>query len=272
MIKTSYIQTIKELTEQVSKEIILPFFRNPDAQNIITKEHDLDVVTLADINAEKFLIKELSNIFPNAYTVGEETISKNPNLIQKVYEEELVFLLDPIDGTLNYSQGSAMFGTIISIISKGNPIGGMIYDPVMNDWVIAEIGSGAYYENKEQTKKLYKEKQRTPIFINNIFFTENSHQKITDRIGKKYGLQKENWTSAHDYRFLAMGTATGCISASIKPWDHAAGYVILEETGGKLQFLDGEKYNIQRQKGTIIAAHDKSNIEDMSSKLADILL
>lgn len=266
----SYIDDIKAAVIEANTQCVLPRFRNPAAQGLNNKTHDYDLVTLADKEAEALLIKTLKPLFPTAYIVGEETISVNSNAINGIYTEDLTLLLDPVDGTLNFTQGSPIFGTIVSVLRKGEPVAGLLYDPLMNDWVIAEKGSGAYYQNAQATKRLFQEPVRVPVFINNLSNRSDSYQALDNVLGRDYGIFRNFWSSAHDYRFMAMGSATGFLSLYCKPWDHAAGSVILEESGGKVAFLDGAPYTITRDTGPLLATQNTDAFEDIRQRLRPI--
>lgn len=267
MLSDSYIDTITALVKEANETFVLPRFRNPESQGLDNKTHAYDLVTKADKEAEAFLIDTLSNAFPQVYVVGEETISANPDSLAEIFAADVTLLLDPVDGTLNFTQGSPIFGTIVSVLKKGVPVAGIIYDPIVDDWVIAEQGSGAFYSRQAVKKPLLNEPVRVPVFINNISGSTRLKASVEEAMEGHYGILRNFWSSAHDYRFMAMGSATGFISQYCKPWDHAAGSVILTESGGKVAFLDGTAYITSRDVGPLLAVQAAESFDDIQARL-----
>ena len=133
---------VRDLVRKTAKTEIMPRFQNLSAQDVSTKSRDDDLVTKADLASEAMITAGLESLFPNAVVVGEEAISKHSSLRTKMSDHEICFVIDPIDGTWNYANGIPLFGIILSVLNYGRPIYGLLYDPVMDDYIEADLGQG----------------------------------------------------------------------------------------------------------------------------------
>ena len=116
---------------RAAKAEIMPRFRNLSDGDIRTKSHANDLVTEADTRA-------LQIAFPSALVIGEEAVAAKPDLLEGIAEAQLAFHIDPVDGTWNFAHGLPVFGVIIAATRYGKPVFGLIYDPVGDDWAIAD--------------------------------------------------------------------------------------------------------------------------------------
>lgn len=132
--------SVVEIMRDVARTEILPSWRNlsPGAIRFKTSIHD--IVTDADEAAETAITAMLRARFPGATVVGEEATAANPALLDRLAEAELAFIVDPIDGTKNFSAGLPLFGVIIGVAHRGEVIAGFILDPIGNDVAIGLRG------------------------------------------------------------------------------------------------------------------------------------
>lgn len=146
------IDDVAALMIEAGKTIILPLFHNLSPDDIATKSSDTDFVTIADRQAEFWLIERLDELFAdkwdNLLLVGEESISDDPRLERKI-KSSLAFVIDPIDGTRNFVNGSPHFCSMISLIDKGEPLIAWIYRPVDRDVLVAVAGEGVFHMQLE---------------------------------------------------------------------------------------------------------------------------
>ncbi len=88
-----------------------------------------------------------------ALFIGEESVAADPALLERLSGADLAVIVDPIDGTFNYASGLPLFGVMASVVAGGETVAGIIYDPMGNDWVIAEKGSGAWFCRADGTQE-----------------------------------------------------------------------------------------------------------------------
>src|SRR5919112_1004684 len=141
--------TVAELLRTTARAEILPRFRNLSAGAIRTKTSQLDLVTDADEAAERVIEAELLRLFPGAVVIGEEGVSRNAELLDGLGDADLAFILDPVDGTLNFASGLPLFGVMAAVVMRGEVICGIILDPISDDWAIAVRGEGAWIQRPD---------------------------------------------------------------------------------------------------------------------------
>jgi fructose-1,6-bisphosphatase/inositol monophosphatase family enzyme len=275
MIIEDKVDKLIELLEKISVTEILPNFRNLKKESIESKDYESDLVTIVDKTVETYLTKRINILFPDAIVVGEESVSENPNLLDDIQKEELVIIIDPIDGTWNYAKGISLFGVMISIVSKGETIYGIIYDPVNFDYIHAFKNGGAWSGNISQ---LYKEKHT----VSNQKICENMLGFIPYYIfGYVSGIDKRDKLintftdfervmslrcSAHEYRMLVTGSAEFNLTSNVNLWDHLAGTLIHSEAGGVTRLLTGQKYDITCKKGEILSTNNEETWNKLKEK------
>ncbi len=131
---------VAELLRNAARAEILPRFRNLAEGSIRQKTSVLDLVTDADEAAERAIEAKLLRAFPGALVIGEEAASRNPDLLRGLGEADLAFILDPVDGTLNFASGLPLFGVMAGVLRRGEVICGIILEPIVDGWAIAVRG------------------------------------------------------------------------------------------------------------------------------------
>ena len=151
------IDDVAQLMIAAGQDIILPLYQNLSADDIATKSSDSDYVTVADRDAEFWLIPRLAALLQetdsDVLVVGEESISDEPRL-EKQIGKSLAFVIDPIDGTRNFVNGSPHFCSMISLIDHGEPLIAWIYRPIDGDVLVAVAGEGVHHMLLEDGKEM----------------------------------------------------------------------------------------------------------------------
>lgn len=138
------LRELGDKLRQAAWREILPRFQQVRDLDVRAKSDATDLVTAADEAAERFLAQEFARLLPNALFVGEESAAKDPGLLDRLDQAELAVVVDPLDGTANFVAGMPLFGVMAAIVRHGKAIAGVIYDPMSDDWVMAERGGGAF--------------------------------------------------------------------------------------------------------------------------------
>ena len=147
------IHRVGALLANAARSEIMPRFQNLFAMAVRQKSSAFDVVTDADEAAEAIIAQGLKAAFSNAMIIGEEAAERDPNLLQRLGSADLAFLVDPIDGTKNFTSRLPLFGLMAAATVRGEVVGGVIYDPVCQDWAYALRGEGAWLEAEDGTTK-----------------------------------------------------------------------------------------------------------------------
>jgi fructose-1,6-bisphosphatase/inositol monophosphatase family enzyme len=254
---------VADLLRAAARTEILPRFRNLSAGAVRTKTSHLDLVTDADEAAERMIEAELRRLFPSALVVGEEGVSHNPRLLDGLDNAELAFILDPVDGTLNFASGLPLFGVMAAVVIKGEVVCGIILDPISDDWAMAVRGEGAWIQRPDGTSAPLRVSSAVPLaqMAGNVswrYLAEDLRPLVTANL-PKVAMAADLRCSAHTYRLIAAGHLHFAFSSSVMPWDHAAGWLIHREAGGYTAHFDGSAYRPANRSGGLISAPDETS-------------
>ena len=253
---------VLNIVRRAAKAEIMPRFRSLSAADVATKSHPDDLVTAADLAAEAMITRALSIPFPTALIVGEEAAVKDPRLLDKIADAPLAFIIDPVDGTWNFAKGLALFGVILAVTQYGRPAFGLIYDPVADDWAIADNETPATLECPVGISKPLRVSMGKPIdalsgHVHLHQFKGHKQRKLAALL-PTFRHTEALRCSAHEYRMLAQGHTDFVLTATLNPWDHAAGALICEQAGAHVEMLDGGPYTAARHSGFLLVAPDRT--------------
>jgi len=232
-----------------------------DAGKIIEKGYDktnlqietkLDKTDVTEIDkaVEKYIRARLSQGFPKIPVLGEEEGGKL---------EKNIFILDPLDGTTNFITRIPFFNISLAYQEEGKPKIGIVYNPISKDLFYAEIGNGAYFNDKKITVKPNKNPMIGSCYATDIgkkafgeFFNENikNYKDI-----RKYG------SAALEISYVAINKLDAFLGFDIKLWDFAAGEVIAKEAGLKIKQYKHDNFY------TVLVANN--NVFDKLEKTTD---
>ena len=209
--------------EKASKIIIRDF---GELENLQVKvKGPRDFVTNSDKKVEKILIEELSKSKKNYSFITEET-----GLIKK-NDKENTWIIDPIDGTTNFLHGVPHFAISLALKNKNQILAGVIYDPIKNEIFYSEKDNGSFFNNHRI--RVSKKKDLDEC----LFATNNDGAKKTDLNLRVSG------SAALDLAYVASGRLDGFFQNHLNLWDVAAGKLIVEEAGGKINI--NNNYNVE---------------------------
>ncbi len=263
------------LVRRAAKAEILPRFRRLDMGEIDTKKDEMDLVTAADTGAEAMITRGLQIAFPHALVIGEEAISKNPDLLDGVGEAELCFIIDPVDGTWNFARGMPLFGTIIAVCRFGVPVFGLIYDPVGDDAVMADNTSPAIWHTATGRQRPIHTRAAKPLsemigYLHIRLMTPADQALMWSKVGVLAHASALR-CSAHEYRLLGTGAVDFVLSSALNSWDHAAGVLICQQAGGKACMMDGTPYDATIKSGYLLSATSEATWDAVATHFADLL-
>ena len=197
----------------------------------------IDLVTEADHASEKFLLNEIKIKFPGGHILAEESGQIDGN-------NEDIWYIDPLDGTVNYAHHIPIFCVSIGFALNGRMSHAAVYDPLRDEMFSAERNKGAYLNGKKiqvsETKELEKSLLVTG-FPYDTWNTELDNFKYFERLAKKTQGVRRLGSAALDGCYVAAGRFDGFWEFKLKPWDIAAAGLICEEAGAKVTAIDGRK-------------------------------
>jgi len=201
----------------------------------------VDLVTQYDVETEKFLLSALSEAFPGYTLVGEESYHGSYDLDRAIY-------IDPIDGTTNFVHGIPHLAVSLGVWEKGEATMAIVYNPILDELYWAERGGGAWLnaerlhisDDKVLQNALiatgfpYAKVNRGPEYrwVVDAFATLLPQIQDIRRLG----------SAACDLSYTARGIFAGFYEIDLKPWDVAAGILLVQEAGGVVSNLEGNPY------------------------------
>ncbi len=261
------IAALANLLQEAAVKEILPRFRNLGAGDVRMKSEAIDLVTEGDEAAERLIKARMDEIAPGAVFIGEELVAADPALLDKLADADLAVVVDPIDGTFNFAAGLPLFGVMASVVSKGETVAGIIYDPLGNDWVIAEKGSGAWMCRPDGSQERMAVTAGVPLEAmvggaSTGFYKQDARREVMANMAK-VRIATSYRCAAHEYRILAGGYIHFLMYQKLMPWDHLAGTLIAQEAGAYAARFDGSPYLPAHLNGGLLLATDKDSWETL---------
>jgi len=258
------------LAEAATTEI-MPRWRRLSANDIRQKTSATDLVTEADVNAERLITARLKERFRDALVVGEEAHSADPSMLNGLGEADLAFVIDPVDGTFNFAAGMPLFGVMLAVVVKGETVAGIIHDPLGKDFLLALRGAGAHIRHADGRLERCHVAEPKPISAMNGVASWNylnePERSMVARNLAKFGAFFNYRCAAHEYRLLATGNGHFVAYQRLMPWDHLPGVLIHAEAGGYSARLDGSAYLPSHVGGGLIVAPDKESWREIKQAL-----
>jgi fructose-1,6-bisphosphatase/inositol monophosphatase family enzyme len=254
------MRRVDALLREVAAAEVLPRFRNLAAGAIATKTGPHDLVTEADLAAERAVAAALPRVLPGTLLVGEEGVSADPSLLDRLATAEAALVLDPIDGTANFAAGIRMFAVMASLVVRGEVVAAWIHDALAGETSMALRGEGAWIEDASGARRDLRvappvaEAGLITGAISTRYLPPALMQGVRARL-KDIGPTWDLRCCAQEYILAARGSFHVLMYWRLYPWDHAAGVLLYHEAGGYAARFDGSPYlaAIQRDGGLICA-------------------
>jgi fructose-1,6-bisphosphatase/inositol monophosphatase family enzyme len=236
-LSTPDLQRVAALIEEVAATEIMPRFGLVQAKEK-TGPHDL--VTEADEAAERVLGPRLRELAPGAL-VGEEATAADPTLLGALERHGAAWLIDPVDGTLNFAAGLPLFGVMVAYVVNGDAVASWIHDPVRGITAIAERGGGAWIGSRRLAVSVPDGLAHMTGSPALRFGDREDAARIARRLDRVLPILSLR-CSAQEYLALSEGRTHFISYSRTYPWDHAPGCLIAAEAGATVRRLDGTPY------------------------------
>lgn len=257
------VMDLANILRDAARAEAVPRFRRLDASMVSIKTEAIDLVTEADVATEEAIKAAIAQWMPEALFVGEESVAADPALLGRLATADLAVVVDPIDGTANYAAGLPLFATMAAVVSKGEVIAGIIYDPMGDDWVMAEKGGGAWLRRPNgEAVQLHVAKPlplAEMVGMASVAFMPAEVRPTILQNTAKVRLLSNFRCAGHEYRTFVSGHAQFLSYNKLMPWDHLAGTLIAQEAGAFVARLDGQPYLPRHVDGGLLAAVDRAS-------------
>lgn len=228
------VAQLKEIIVQATERELLPRYH----QVGFACKLDGSMVTEADLAMQQYIQEQLHARWPQYELLGEE-MSEAEQRHQLQSATEGLWILDPLDGTSNFTAGLPFFSVSLALLVNGRPVIGLVYDPMRKECFYAEQGKGAWLNDKPLTKPQPRDGLKQCLATVDF---KRLAPELARRLAEAppYGSQRSLGSVALDWCWLAAGRFHLYLHGKQKLWDYAAGILILDEMGGYSVTLDGE--------------------------------
>ena len=254
---------VVQLVRAVAQTEIMPRFRALQPGDVQAKSGPLDLVSIADEQAEARLSAGLQRLFPGCAVVGEEGATRDPGLLGAIADGGLCFIVDPVDGTANFCAGLPLFGVMVAVTWHGEVVAAAIHDPVGDDTACALRGEGAWIEDAAGGRGDLRVAAPVPVgqMSGSVSwrYMAPAQQAVVCPNLPRVAAAWDYRCAAHQYRMMAAGHCHFSVYARLLPWDHAAGWLLHREAGGWSQRFDGSAYRAAESTGGLVLAPDRDS-------------
>ena len=232
MIKTTLLNAVQAGAAQIQHYFNGEF-------KISNKEGINNLVTEADHAAEKAIIEVIQADYPEHFILSEETGELKT-------DSEYKWIIDPIDGTVNFANGIPLCCVSIGIEKEGQMVMGAVYNPFMNEMFFAQKGFGASLNDKKISVSNKTEVIKSCLvtgFPYTYLDAPNGPIQVFEKLVRKGIPVRRLGSAAIDLCWVAAGRFDGFYEHNLQAWDSAAGFLIVEEAGGKVTDFKGDYYS-----------------------------
>jgi myo-inositol-1(or 4)-monophosphatase len=230
-------ETLVNATEAGAE--VLKYYFNSKTLKISNKEGINNLVTEADHAAEKAIIETIQESFPEHFILSEEAGEVKMDSSYK-------WIIDPIDGTVNYAHGIPLCCVSIGLEKDGQILMGAVYNPLLDEFFIAEKGKGATLNGEKITVSEKKQVMDACIVTGFPYVyldMPNGPLDVFNRLIRKGVPVRRLGSAAIDLCWVASGRFDGFYEHKLNAWDSSAGFLIVEEAGGRVSDFSGNSYS-----------------------------
>lgn len=235
------IDAVAATLRELGQSLVLPYWRAL-APDQIEEKAPGDLVTIADRAVEEALARALTALLPNARFIGEERCARDPGLLSAL-DDESVWVVDPIDGTGNFAAGTTPFALMVALLQRGEIVAAWIHDPVQDSMAVAERSSGAWLDGlRLTTGQAALPLDRLRGIVSGFQMPDAWSSPVASlktAVGKALPTRR---CAGAEYPLVATGEMDFALYWRSLVWDHAAGALLLTESGGEVLRLDGSRY------------------------------
>ena len=227
-----------------TKDVILEagkiILSNWDKPRQIRHKGRIDLVTDTDLAVEEKLKSSLKDILPQATFLAEESA-------HSFVPGELTWIIDPLDGTTNFAHSIPFVAISVALWAKNNALLGFVYLPILNEMFWAASGKGAFLNDKKISVSANADLEQGLVATGFPYSVREDIDEIISYLRKvlvsSRGLRRPG-SAAIDLAYVACGRYDAFFELNLKPWDTAAGILLVQEGGGKISTFSGKPYTL----------------------------
>ncbi|HYQ18557.1 MAG TPA: inositol monophosphatase family protein [Polyangiaceae bacterium] len=256
--QSALLDRLGQVLRDVAAREITPRFQRLAPSDVIGKpsaEDPSDLVTAADRAAEAALTELLPELVPGSSVVGEEAVSADPSVLERLRGDAPVWIVDPLDGTRNFAAGHGPFGSMVALVERGTLLAAGIYFTEGDRMFLAERNLGAYRDGE----RIAPRAPSSGVLEGTLYaryMPEELAAPLTARALNHHQIPGVI-CAAHEYTQIATGQKDYVHYYRLLPWDHAPGALIVREAGGVVRHEDGRDYDVFDLRGHTLLAPDE---------------
>jgi myo-inositol-1(or 4)-monophosphatase len=228
------------------------------------KSTEIDLVTEADLASEQLIVDAIRARFPDHAILSEEGLG---DLQAATSEVPCLWLVDPLDGTVNYAHGFPVWGLTLAMAHWGQVVLGVTYDPLLDEMFWAGRGQGAWCNGRRlhvsAASRLQEALLATGFAYNRATVADNNLAEFNAMVLRAQGVRRAG-SAVLDLAYVAAGRLDAYWEMHLQPWDWAAGWLLVEEAGGMVTGLYGESWSLEK---TNLVASNGSIHEELLATL-----
>lgn len=248
-IRSALINVMEGAARKAARSLVRDFGEVEQLQ--VSKKGPGDFVTNADLKSEEILRRELSRARPGYGLLLEESGATQGT------DPDNIWLADPLDGTSNFLHGIPHFSVTIALQQEGKIVAGVILDPIQDELFWAERGCGAFLNNRRLRVSGRRKLEESLLAYGEPFGGregKDAFAKVLPAMMEHTAGIRRSGAAAQDLAYVAAGRFDGYWEDGLKPWDMAAGILLVQEAGGYVTEIHGGKDMLKS--GSILATND----------------
>lgn len=241
---------VAQAAADAAGRVLAAYFRK--GVSVRTKAASVDLVTDADVHAERTVVEVIRRQFPEHSILGEEENAGD-------VDAEHLWVVDPLDGTTNFAHQIPHFAVSIAYLHKGQAQVGVVHNPIRQDWYVAERGEGAIHNGRRI--QVGQHSALDEVLIGTGFYYDRGemmeatlaaiHRLFRQQV---HGIRRFG-TASLDLSAVATGQYAAYFEYQLSPWDFAAGRLLVEEAGGRVTTCMGDELPLR--KTTLLASNGR---------------
>ena len=261
------LDQVADLVRDVAARIHVPLFRSGVQGE---EKSPGELVSRVDREAEAALIEGLQDLTPGVLVVGEEAVSADPSLLTALQGDRPVWLVDPLDGTQQFLDGSPDHAVMLALVQAGRTLCAVVHQPQYGRTYTAEVGSGTWRDGIRLRREppAQEELHRLRGGVLRRFLDEEARLAVDANAARFGDLTPVTTCAGIEYPRLVEGGADFLLFWRTLAWDHAPGALLLTEAGGAAVRLDGRDYRCDDDLAGLMAAADAQTARAVLSGLA----
>ncbi|MFN4087423.1 MAG: inositol monophosphatase family protein [Alphaproteobacteria bacterium] len=258
---------VEALIRRIAVEEIVPRFARLGSGDVVEKSPG-DLVTVADLASERRFGAELPELLPGSLVLGEEAVAKDAGLLSMLERDDPVWVVDPLDGTGNFSAGLPIFAVIVALVVKGRVHAGWIHDPLNGRMAAAIAGEGAWIDGRRvRVARPDDLRQMNGAVYGRPFRFSAAYRSLWGSGRGRLGQVFNPRSVGQEYLARLQGGMHFGVYTRLNPWDHAAGCLLHAEAGGHVMRFDRTPYRPAARDPGIVVAPDPALWETLHDEL-----